>query len=190
MFKSILLRISVLTLATCLPAISREMCRYPIEKEVHEFTIVDITGLSNPNWNQLLKDKQPTIICASTSGDNPNCSTSWGGKVFFSGSTGVEINGFEDKEGRLIDLRNQWGVGQLQFRLRSGSYETYACGQIESMGVEIGEWFETQPELVGDRFSTLKYKVGSSSRSFNAKKQFKVIYGTPSSLTSGERGAF
>jgi len=178
-----------------LVAQSQEMCRYPVLKEAHEFTVVDITGYDNPDLRSMLEGKSPTINCETSPGQSPTCTTPWGGKVYMNQceANRICIQGIQDREGRLIDFRNQYGTGQLQFRYigdRRNGFGVYACGQLEGLGVRMGEWFVLEPELVGDRFDKLTYKIGSETRSFNAKKQWRIIYGPPSSATGGNRGSF
>jgi hypothetical protein len=181
-------------LAIPLAAQSQEMCRYPVEKEAYEFTIVDITGYDNPDIRSMLAGKTPTINCETSPGKSPTCATPWGGKVYMNqcGADTICIQGIQDREGRLIDFRNLYGTGQLQFAYfdRRNGYGVYACGQLEGLGVRAGEWFVLEPQLVGDRFDKLTYKIGSETRAFNAKKQWRIIYGAPSSATAGNQGSF
>jgi hypothetical protein len=174
---------------------SQEMCYYPIKKESFEFSIIDITGIDKPDLRALLKDKEPAINCLATPGEAPTCSTPWNGKVYIQQCerNRICIQGMQDREGRQIDFRNQYGNGMLQFEYfnsKERAIGTYRCGQLEGLGVIIDQWYATTPELVGDRFERLTYKIDGQTRSYNAKRQWKIVYGSPISATSGSKGSF
>jgi len=178
-----------------LAAQSQEMCRYPIIAEAHDFTVVDITGYDNPDIKSMLEGKSPTINCQALPGKLPTCSTPWGGRVYIDQceSNRICIEAIQDREARMVDFRNLFRTGQLQFTYINDSkqgFGVYACGQPESLGVRIGEWVSLETELVGGMFNRLTYKIGTETRIFNAKKQWKVIYGAPSSVAAGNRGSF
>jgi len=143
----------------------------------------------------LLKDKEPAINCLAIPGEAPTCATPWNGKVNIEqcDRNRICIQGMQDREGRQIDFRNQYGNGMLQFEYfnsKERAIGTYRCGQLEGLGVIIGQWYTTAPELVGNRFERLVYKIDEQSRSYNAKRQWKIVYGSPVSATSGSKGSF
>ncbi|MCP9905156.1 hypothetical protein KBY85_13570 [Cyanobium sp. BA5m-10] len=174
---------------------SQEMCYYPVTKESFEFAIVDVTGINDPDLRALLKDKEPAINCLAVPGEAPTCTTPWNGKVYIEQCerNRICIQGMQDREGRQIDFRNQYGNGMLQFEYfnnKERAIGTYRCGQLEGLGVVIGQWYATTPELVGNRFERLTYKIDGQSRIYNAKRQWKIVYGLPVSATSGSKGSF
>ncbi len=175
-------------------AYSQEMCRYPVVKVSHEFTIVDFTGIQNPDFKSLLAGKSPTIICETAAGASPVCSTPWGGKVTIkqNSEVGVRVQSIQDREGQLIDFRNDYGISRIGFAdfVNETKFAVHACGRLERMGMRTGEWYVLKPELLGRGFGNYRYKTAGVTRSYFAKRQSKIIFGPPISATEGTRGAF
>ncbi len=193
--SSIRLIVALAAITAPLKSNSQEMCRYPILKEAHVFTITDTHGINSPDVKSLLAGRPPSIICEAVPGEAPTCSTPWGGKVYTSQCDAGRmcIQGMEDKQGRLVDFRNLYGNSMMQFPMftdKRNGFGVYTCGQIEGLGVRIGEWYALEPELIGNMFSGLTYKIGADSRAYNATIQWRIIYGSPVSVNEGTKGIF